>query len=224
VVSQVRALRVKDVAAYLRVSHQRGTQMYAEGKLPEPEWEDGIGPLWKSATIERWAKRGVVGHAAVEETAHRLPILNSRVPGGLVRCGPIPVAWTVGARVTGRPFDLSGRAAPTVPQFGITVRGPPTFFLEGELDIATVPVMNAAIAVAVAQGGPITLDLSRVTSIDSSGVGAILKGLKGLPSGGCINLHGVHSRIEKVMRLLMGAVQAENLHVSPCSVPVDRPA
>ena len=42
-------LRIRDVAAYLRVSHQRGTQMYAEGKLPEPDHVDGIGPLWKPA-------------------------------------------------------------------------------------------------------------------------------------------------------------------------------
>lgn len=38
--SQGRGLRVKDVAAYLRVSHQRGTQMYAERWLPEPERTD----------------------------------------------------------------------------------------------------------------------------------------------------------------------------------------
>lgn len=57
VVSSQPAFRVKDVAAYLNVSHQRGAQMYAEGKLPDPEQVDGIGPLWKPATIERWAKR-----------------------------------------------------------------------------------------------------------------------------------------------------------------------
>ena len=45
-------LRVKDVATYLRVSHQRGTQMYAEGKLPEPDLADGIGPLWRPAALE----------------------------------------------------------------------------------------------------------------------------------------------------------------------------
>jgi hypothetical protein len=54
---QGRAFRVKDVAAYLRVSHQRGTQMYAEGKLPKPERIDRIGPLWKPARIEQWAER-----------------------------------------------------------------------------------------------------------------------------------------------------------------------
>jgi hypothetical protein len=54
---QGHALRVKDVAAYLCISQQREAQMYAEGKLPKPNRVDGIGPLWKPATIERWAKR-----------------------------------------------------------------------------------------------------------------------------------------------------------------------
>ena len=50
------SLRTKDVAAYLNVSHQRGTQMYAAGKLPKPDRIDRR-PLWKPATIERWAER-----------------------------------------------------------------------------------------------------------------------------------------------------------------------
>jgi predicted DNA-binding transcriptional regulator AlpA len=53
--SQGRALRIRQVAAYLQVSHQRVAQRYAEGKLPEPERVDGIGPTWSPATIERWA-------------------------------------------------------------------------------------------------------------------------------------------------------------------------
>lgn len=55
--SQARTFRIKDVAAYLRVTHQRGAQMNAEGKLPEPERVDHIGPQWKPSKIERWAER-----------------------------------------------------------------------------------------------------------------------------------------------------------------------
>lgn len=40
-------LRVKDVGAYLAVSHQRAAQMYAEGKLPKPVRVDRVGPLWE---------------------------------------------------------------------------------------------------------------------------------------------------------------------------------
>ena len=55
--SQGSTFRIRDVGAYLRVTHQRVTQLYAEGKFPEPDQVDGIGPMWKQATIERWAER-----------------------------------------------------------------------------------------------------------------------------------------------------------------------
>jgi hypothetical protein len=31
--------------------------MFHQGKLPEPDQIDGIGPLWNPARIERWAER-----------------------------------------------------------------------------------------------------------------------------------------------------------------------
>jgi predicted DNA-binding transcriptional regulator AlpA len=49
-------LRIRDVGAYLGVSHQRAEQMFHEGKFPEPERFDNIGPQWKRATIERWGR------------------------------------------------------------------------------------------------------------------------------------------------------------------------
>jgi predicted DNA-binding transcriptional regulator AlpA len=50
-------LRIRDVGAHLGVSHQRAEQMLHEGKFPKPARVDNIGPLWKPATIERWANR-----------------------------------------------------------------------------------------------------------------------------------------------------------------------
>jgi anti-anti-sigma factor len=102
--------------------------------------------------------------------------------------------------------------------FDITSQGPPTFRLRGELDMATAPLMDVAIANAIAQGGPVTLDLSHLTFVDSSGVGAILKALGGLPSG-CIILHGVRGSVQKVLDL-MKVGEAANLHIIPCAVPV----
>jgi len=56
-VSERSALGMSEVASYLRVSHQRVSEMYAEGKLPKPDRVDQIGPSWKPTTIERWAER-----------------------------------------------------------------------------------------------------------------------------------------------------------------------
>ena len=50
-------LRIVDVSVYLGVSFQRAAQMFHEGKLPDADRVDRIGPLWKPATIERWAER-----------------------------------------------------------------------------------------------------------------------------------------------------------------------
>src|SRR5215207_3437353 len=100
--------------------------------------------------------------------------------------------------------------------FGITSQGPPTFFLDGELDLATVPLLDIAIADAVAQGGPITIDLSRMTFIDSTGVRSILKAVKALSSG-CIILHGVHGGIQRILEIT-GVDLAPNLHIIPCTV------
>ncbi|MDQ4109359.1 MAG: STAS domain-containing protein [Actinomycetota bacterium] len=90
------------------------------------------------------------------------------------------------------------------------------FFLQGELDLATAPLLNTAIHPAVTRGGPIILDFNDVAFVDSTGVAAIVSALKALPSG-CIILHGVHNGVQKVVDL-MGVGQAPNLHVIPCTL------
>jgi anti-anti-sigma factor len=99
--------------------------------------------------------------------------------------------------------------------FGIRADGPHMFSVSGELDIATVPLMNVAIAHAVSQGGPITIDVSFLTFMDSTGVGAILKSAKELASG-CIVLHGVHDEVGRVIELMGVDGARQNLHVIPC--------
>jgi anti-sigma B factor antagonist len=99
--------------------------------------------------------------------------------------------------------------------FGITAHGSSMFFLSGELDMATVPIMNVAIADAVSRGGPITIDMADLSFMDSSGVGAIIGSVKALPTG-CIVLHGAHDGVGRVLDL-MGVDRAiPNLHVIPC--------
>lgn len=112
-----------------------------------------------------------------------------------------------------RPFEMGS----AVTDFGITSDGPRMFFLSGELDLGTLPLMERAIAPAVAKGGPITLDLSELMFIDSSGVGSIIRNVKDLPSG-CIILHGVRGAVQRILELM--GVKTQNLHVIPCSVPI----
>lgn len=102
--------------------------------------------------------------------------------------------------------------------FGIRADGPHMFSVRGELDIATVPLMNVAIAHAVSQGGPITIDMSFLTFMDSTGVGAILKSANELANG-CIVLHGVHDEVSRVIELMGVDGARQNLHVIPCFPP-----
>ena len=99
--------------------------------------------------------------------------------------------------------------------FGITAQGPNMFFLSGELDIATVPIMDVAIADAISRGGPITIDMADLTFMDSSGVGAIVKSVQTLPTG-CIVLHGVHDGVEKLLDMMGVDRGIPNLHVIAC--------
>ena len=108
--------------------------------------------------------------------------------------------------------------------FAITAHGSALYFLNGELDTATVPLMELAIADAVDRGGPITLDMTDVTFADSSGIGAIVKSVKSLPPRGCIVLHGVRDEVGRVIDLMGIRKGSSALHIIPCppGEPTDR--
>jgi anti-sigma B factor antagonist len=98
--------------------------------------------------------------------------------------------------------------------FGITASGPAMFTLKGELDLASSPLLDAAIGQSVARGGSILVDVSGLTFADSSGIGAILRSARALPTG-CLVLHGVREQMGRVIDV-MGVGEAPNLHVNTC--------
>jgi anti-sigma B factor antagonist len=104
--------------------------------------------------------------------------------------------------------------------FLINVNGPGMFVLKGELDLASRPMFEAAIADAVLAGGPVVLDVSGVTFMDSSGLAALLSAVECSLSG-CLVLHGVHGPTERLMALTHVG-QLPGLHVIPCEQHVDR--
>lgn len=99
--------------------------------------------------------------------------------------------------------------------FSVTSNGPSMFALHGELDMSTRPVLDEAIAYAVAAGGPLVLDLSELTFMDSTGIHAVVQALHSMPSG-CLLLHGVHGVIEKVLDIA-GIAAMPRLHVIRCT-------
>jgi anti-anti-sigma factor len=98
--------------------------------------------------------------------------------------------------------------------FDIVRYGPNMYFVGGELDMATAPMLEAALEESIAQGGVILLDLSAVGFVDSMGMRGIVHLARQLRSG-CIVLHGVQERVSEVFELVRLADQP-NLHVDAC--------
>jgi anti-anti-sigma factor len=54
--------------------------------------------------------------------------------------------------------------------------------LVGEIDMATAPMLQEALLVALTEGGPVTVDMKGVTFIDSSGLKVIVSSAAETPS------------------------------------------
>lgn len=127
----------------------------------------------------------------------------------------IPVAWTVGARPTGRPPDPCGRRP--MPNFEIEPDGH-GFILSGELDMSSTVAFAAAFRDALPIGGPCSVDMRKLKFMDSSGIQVIIAAARSAPDA-CIVLHGVHDEVQKVVEITR-IDQVPNLHVIPCTIGV----
>lgn len=100
--------------------------------------------------------------------------------------------------------------------FDIVQYGPNVFFVGGEIDLDTSPLLYQAIEPVLETGGPIFLDFSAVSFIDSSGMHALVRAAQGLRSG-CVAVHGAHPQVRKVFNLTRIG-EFGNMHVIPCEV------
>jgi len=98
--------------------------------------------------------------------------------------------------------------------FSVTASGPRMFALAGELDMASRPMFESAIADAIPADGPIVLEVSGLKFMDSSGLAAVLSVLQAMTSG-CLVLHGVHGPTQRLMEVTH-IDGRERLHVIPC--------
>jgi anti-sigma B factor antagonist len=95
--------------------------------------------------------------------------------------------------------------------------GNPVIAFAGELDMATAGAMHTALEPWTRAGGPITVDLSEVTFMDSTGIHALLKAASALGDRGCIIVHGAHGSVKKVLDIT-GIDAGSNIHVIGCTV------
>ena len=93
--------------------------------------------------------------------------------------------------------------------------------LAGELDMSTAVPLEEVLGRAVEHGGAITIDLSEVTFMDSTGIGAFLRAAVSLRGRGCLILHGEQDRVRRVLDLVRVDGLIQNLHRVPHDVPLD---
>lgn len=98
--------------------------------------------------------------------------------------------------------------------------GNPVIAFSGEIDLAVAEAVSSALQPWVDAGGPVTVDLSEVTFMDSTGIHALLQAARGLGDRGCIIIHGAHDGIQKVFELTM-LDSIPNVHIIPCMVLVE---
>jgi anti-anti-sigma factor len=95
--------------------------------------------------------------------------------------------------------------------------GNPVVAFSGEIDMSTVQAMSTALEPLTEAGGPVTVDLSAVSLLDSSGIHVLFKAAAALGDRGCIIVHGVSGSVGKALRIT-GADSVPNIHVIGCSV------
>jgi anti-sigma B factor antagonist len=99
--------------------------------------------------------------------------------------------------------------------FDIVRYGPNMYFVGGELDMATAPMLEAAVEESVRRGGVILVDMSAVSFVDSMGIRGLVQLARKLRNG-CFVLHGVQERVSRIFELVRLADQP-NIHVEACA-------
>jgi anti-anti-sigma factor len=95
--------------------------------------------------------------------------------------------------------------------------GNPAIRLSGEIDMSNAGCLSTALRPWVEAGGPVTLDLSAVSFLDSSGIHSLFSAAAALGDRGCIILHGVGGSVAKVLGIT-GADSVPNIHVIGCDM------
>jgi anti-anti-sigma factor len=90
--------------------------------------------------------------------------------------------------------------ATTADLFSVTSDPSGTLVLSGELDMLTCPKLDDVIRDYAGREGPILVDVSDLTFIDSTGIRALIQFSKNLASGG-IQLQRAHGVVQKALEM-----------------------
>ena len=87
-----------------------------------------------------------------------------------------------------------------------------TIRLAGELDMSNASKLDEVLQAAAEQGGPILVDLSGLTFMDSTGINAFVRTAASVHGRGCVILHGEQDRVRRVMDIARVEQTVPNFH------------
>jgi anti-sigma B factor antagonist len=101
------------------------------------------------------------------------------------------------------------------------VHANPVVRLSGEIDMGSAIDAARALRPYVEVGGPVVVDLSGVTFMDSWGITVLLDAAQALGDRGCLIVHGAYGAVAQVIRLVELERQVPNIHINECGVLVE---
>jgi anti-sigma B factor antagonist len=96
--------------------------------------------------------------------------------------------------------------------------GKPVMALSGEIDMASAGELTVLLKPLIEAGGPVTIDVSEVMFMDSTGIHAMLQAADALEGRGCLIVHGAHGAVRGVLEIVQLRSARRNLHVIDCDV------
>jgi anti-anti-sigma factor len=94
----------------------------------------------------------------------------------------------------------------------------PMVTLSGEIDVANAVGIAHSVKPLIEAGGPVVMDLSKVTFIDSTGVQALFAVVDALGDRGCLILQGVNGTVRKVIEVVQLQSVGANIHINDCTI------
>jgi anti-anti-sigma factor len=88
-----------------------------------------------------------------------------------------------------------------------------TVVLKGDLDLGAVKTFERVMRPAIAVGGPVTVDASKLVFIDSTGIRLFVHTARRLEPNGCLIVHGLRDRLRRTIDLVELSERVGNLHL-----------
>ena len=100
-----------------------------------------------------------------------------------------------------------------LPSFSVTRWAETTYVLEGELDVATCPILDRSMDLPSLAGRVLVFDVSELTFIDATGIHALTRIIDAVGTG-CLVVRGARPNVRKVLEIT-GLTMIHNLKVGP---------